>query len=318
MFRRTCMVAMGALLASSAMAQLENNRPIKLIVPYGSGGGTDILARNLAPKLTEYLARPVVVENKGGAGSRVGTEQVVRARPDGLTVLIADLAITTNPSLYRRMPYDALTQLMPVSLLASAPTILVVHPSVKAKDVKEFIELGRNTVLQMATAGPGAAPSLATDLLSQEVGLKVEAIPYKGVGPALTDVLGGQVPMMFTGISSAKPLVESGRLRAIAVTGDQRSVAMPTVATFSEFGLGSVNAVNYWGALVPVGTDKSIVAQLNAALAKAVKQPEIAEGLRQLGFHPIGSSPADYAHNLKTETQRWAGVIKKSGVELND
>ncbi len=318
MLRNICIVVSAALITSASYAQTDNSRAIKLVVPYGAGGGTDILARNLATKLAEHLGQPVIVENKGGAGSRIGTEQVVRARPDGLNVLITDTAITTNPSLYRKMPYDASKQLSPVSLLASAPTILVVHPSVKVNTIKEFIELGKKSPLQMATAGPGAAPSLATDLLSQDVGLKVEVIPYKGVGPAIVDVVSGQVPMMFTGISSAKQLVQAGRLKAIAVTGDERSSSMPNVPTFAESGLKAVDAMSYWGALVPAGTDKAVIDRLSAAFAKVIKLPEIQESLRQLGYNPIGSTPDAFAKNLESETTRWASVIKKSGVELAD
>jgi tripartite-type tricarboxylate transporter receptor subunit TctC len=304
--------------AGAAHAQPSATSPIRVIVPYGPGGGTDILARLLAPKLNELLGQPVLVENRGGAGSRIGSEAVARARPDGLTLLIVDTAFTTNPNLYGKMPYDSAKDFAPVALLASAPVILVVHPSMPAKNLKELVALGKGTELQSASSGPGTATSLGTDLFASIAQLKIQQVRYKGVGPALIDVLGGQVPMMITGISSAKPHVDGGKLRAIAVSGNKRAPSMPDVPTFDEAGVPGVDASSYWGALAPAGTPKAAIDRLSTAMAIAVKMPDVAQRLAELGFDPIGGSAEDFRANIRQETARWAAVIKATGVKLED
>lgn len=304
--------------ASTLAVAADTTSAIRIVIPYGPGGGTDILSRLIAPKLTELLKQPVVVENKGGAGSRVGTDMVAKAAPDGLTVLITDTALTTNPSLYSKLPYDTVRDFAPVSLLATAPVILVVHPSMPAQNLRELIELGKRKPLQSASAGPGAATSLGTDLLASAAGITIEQIPYKGVGPAMADVIGGQVPMIVTGISSAKGLVDTGKLRAIAVSGSRRAAAMPNVPTFTEAGLSGVEANSYWGALVPAATPKPVIDRLSKAMATAVRMPDVVAKLQELGFSPIGGNQEDYRTNIKTESERWGAVIKATGVKLDD
>lgn len=316
-FGTVLMVALTASVGNLAAAA-DTTSPIRIVIPYGPGGGTDILARLIAPKLTALLKQTVVVDNKGGAGSRVGTDLVAKAAPDGLTVLITDTALTTNPSLYAKLPYDTFKDFAPVSLLATAPVILVVHPSMPAQNLKDLIELGKRKPLQSASAGPGAATSLGTDLLAAAAGITIEQIPYKGVGPAMADVIGGQVPMIVTGISSAKGLVDTGKLRPIAVSGSTRALAMPNVPTFSEAGLSGVDASSYWGALVPAGTPTPVVERLSKAMASAIRMPDVASKLQELGFRPIGGSQEEYRVNIKTESERWAAVIKATGVKLED
>lgn len=235
---RAFLRAAAATLAVTTASAADVASPIRTVVPYGPGGGTGNLARAMAPKLKDILKQPVVVENKGGAGSRIGTEAVARAAPDGLTVLFVDPAFTTNPGLCRNMPYDSAKQFAPVSLLATAP----------ARNLREFSDLGKKGPWQSASSGPGSATSLGTDLLASVAGIKIEQIQYKGVGPAIGGMVGGQVPMMITGISSAKGLVDSGKLRAIAVSG----------------------------------------------------------------------SAEDYRTNIKRDSERWAAVIKETGLKLED
>jgi tripartite-type tricarboxylate transporter receptor subunit TctC len=314
----TVLLALLAAFAGTLATAADTTSPIRVVIPYGPGGGTDILARLIAPKLTEILKQTVIVDNKGGAGSRVGTDIVAKAAPDGLTVLITDTALTTNPSLYAKLPYDTVKDFAPISLLATAPVILVVHPSVPAQNLKELIDLGKRSPLQSASAGPGAATSLATDLLATAARIPIEQIPYKGVGPAMADVIGGQVPMIVTGISSAKSLVDAGKLRAIAVSGSARALSMPAVPTFSQAGLAGVDANSYWGALVPAGTPQPVIERLHDAMAAAIRMPDVVSKLQELGFTPIGGSQEDYRLNIKTESERWAVVIKATGVKLED
>jgi tripartite-type tricarboxylate transporter receptor subunit TctC len=302
----------------TANAQTSGAQNIRIIVAYGPGGGTDILARLLAPKLTDLLHQQVVVENRGGAGSRIGSEAVARAKPDGLTILMTDTAFTTNPSLYSKMPYDSVKDFAPISLLASAPVILVAHPSMPAKNLRELVALGKSTELLAAAAGPGSATSLATDLFASVAQIKIRQVRYKGVGPALTDVLGGQVPMMITGISSSKSHVDGGKLRAIAVSGSKRASSMPNVPTFDEAGVPGVEANSYWGALAPAGTPKEVIDRLSKAMAVAVKMTDVSQRLIELGFDPIGSSAEDYRVNIQQETARWAAVIKSADIRLED
>ena len=315
-----CAAAAFAAAASvgTASAQTGGAPSIRLIVAYGPGGGTDILARLLAPKLTDLLRQQEVVENRGGAGSRIGSEAVARAKPDGLTILMTDTAFTTNPSLYDKMPFDSVKDFAPISLLASAPVILVVHPSMPAKNLKELVALGKGTELLSAAAGAGSATSLATDLFASVAQIKIRQIRYKGVGPALTDVLGGQVPMMITGISSTKSHVDGGKLRAMAVSGGKRAPSMPNVPTFDEAGVPGVDANSYWGALAPAGTPKEVIDRMSKAMAAAVKMTDVSQRLIELGFDPIGTTAEEYRVNLQQETARWAAVIKSADIKLED
>ncbi|MGZ5138479.1 MAG: tripartite tricarboxylate transporter substrate binding protein, partial [Burkholderiales bacterium] len=251
MFLRNALAAFVCLAgAAPAWAQTYPVKTIRVVVPFAPGGGTDILTRVIAPKMSEMLRQQIIVDNRPGAGSQIGTDLVVKAPPDGYTVLMVDTAFTTNPSLYSKLPYDSIKDLVPVSLSASAPVIMVVHPSVPAKTAKELVALARSHpgALNFASGGPGSSTHLGVELLKYVAKVNLVHIPYKGTGPAVADVLGGQVTMMFAGISSVKQHVEAGRLRAIAVTGDKRSPAMPSVPTFIEAGLKGVDASTYWGA----------------------------------------------------------------------
>ncbi|HYC46189.1 MAG TPA: tripartite tricarboxylate transporter substrate binding protein [Burkholderiales bacterium] len=304
---------------STSSGQGYPSKPIRIIVPFAPGGGTDIMTRIMLPKLTEILKQQVIVDNRPGAGSQIGSDLVAKAPPDGYTVLMVDTAFMTNPSLYSKLPYNSQRDFAPVSLAATAPVIMIVHPSVPVRTVKELVSLARERpgALNFASGGPGSSTHLGVELLKYVAKIDLVHIPYKGTGPAVADVLGGQVTMMFAGISSVKQHVEGGRLRAIAVTGEKRSIAMPKVPTFRESGMAQVEASSYWGTLAPARTPQDAINRLSAAMAQVLKMPDVREKLVELGFEPIGGGPSEYAALLTKETEKWAKVIKAAGVKLD-
>src|SRR4051812_43110666 len=323
---RACGAVALALVASACVvstatvsAQQYPAKPIRIVVPFAPGGGTDILTRVMLPRLTEAVKQQIIVDNRPGAGSQIGTDLVAKAPADGYSLLMVDTAFMTNPSLYSKLPYDSVRDFAPVSLCASAPVILIVHPSVPARTVKELVALARAHpgALNFASGGPGSSTHLGVELLKYVAKVDLVHIPYKGTGPAVADVLGGQVTMMFAGISSVKQHVEAGRLRAIAVTGDKRSPAMPKVPTFGEAGLRAVDASSYWGALAPARTPADIVTRLSTAMSQVLKAPDVRDKLVELGFEPIGGGPSDFATLLAAETAKWGKVIKAAGVKLD-
>ena len=308
-----------AFCAVTCIAQTYPARSVRVVVPFAPGGGTDILARTIAPKLGETLGQQLVVDNRAGGGSTIGSEIVAKAVADGYTLLMVDTSFTTNPSLYNKLPYDSARDFTPVSLMAAAPVILIVHPSAPVRTVKEFVALAKAKPgqLNFASGGPGSSTHLGGELLKLVAGIDLVHIPYKGTGPAVADVLGGQVVMMFAGISSVKQHVAVGRLRAIAVTGDKRSPAMPEVPTFIEAGLKGVDSGTYWGCLAPAATPKDVIIKMSMTMAAVLRLAEIQQRLIDLGFEPIGGSPEQFAANIKSETEKWARVIKSAGVRLD-
>ena len=320
---RRCLIILASMcalsgVAGTASAQGYPSRPVRFIVPFAPGGGTDILVRVVSPRLSETLGQQIVVDNRPGGGSQIGSELVARAAPDGYLLLVVDSAFTVNPSLYAKMPYHNEKDFTPISLLASAPVIMVVHPSVPAKTVKELVALAKARPAQVnfASGGTGSSTHLGVELLKSVAGIDLVHIPYKGTGPAVADVLAGQVTMMFAGISSVKQHVNVGRMRAIAVTGERRSSAMPEVPTFNEAGLRGVDSGTYWGLLGPPGMPRDAVTVMSGAVAKVLRLPDITQRLVELGFDPIGSTPEQFAANIRSETEKWALVIKSAGFKL--
>jgi len=294
-------------------------KPGRVVVAYPPGGPTDILGRVVAQKLTEGTGQTFIVDNRPGAAGIIGADLVAKSPPDGYTLLMVDTSFTTNPSLYSKLPYDSARDFAPVSLLAAAPVILIVHPSVPVKTVREFVALAKAKPgqLNFASGGPGSSTHLGGELLKLVANIDLVHIPYKGTGPAVADVLGGQVVMMFAGISSVKQHVAVGRLRAIAVTGEKRSPAMPEVPTFVESGLKGVDSGTYWGCLAPAATPRDVISKLSATIAAVLKLPDIQQRLIDLGFDPIGGTPEQFAANIKSETDKWARVIKNARVKLD-
>jgi len=309
-------LVVATLCAGGALAQNYPTRSIRLVVPFGVGGGTDILARIVEPLVTKALGQPLVIDNRAGGGSSIGMDVVAKAPPDGYTLVMTDTSIAVNPSI-RPLPYDTINDFVPVSLLATAPVILVAHPSMPAKTLAEFIALAKAKPgeLNYASGGIGSSTHLGGELLKFVAGIDVKHVPYKGTGPAMNDLVGGHVQVMFSGISSARPYIDAGTLRALAVTGDARNAAVPDVPTFAEAGLPGVTASTYWGVLAPKGTPKEIVDRVSAEFAKAVRDPGVVKRIGELGYLPIGGGPADYADNIKSEIAKWAPVIKAANIK---
>jgi tripartite-type tricarboxylate transporter receptor subunit TctC len=314
-------IAFGVLIAlcvgaPQASAQSYPTRAIRLVVPFGAGGGTDNLARIIEPFVSKALGQPIVIENRPGGGSTIGMDQVAKAAGDGYTLVMTDTSIAVNPSL-KPLPYDTLNDFVPVSLLATAPVILMAHPKVPAKTLQEFVALAKAQPgkFNYASGGNGASTHLGGELLKLVAGIDIVHVPYKGTGPAMNDLIGGHVDVMFSGISSARPYLDAGTLHALAVTGETRNAATPDVPTFAEAGLPGVTASTYWGVLAPKGTPKEIVDKVSAAFAAAMRDPEIVERLAQLGYLPIAGGPSDYAANLRAEIDKWGKVVRSANIK---
>jgi tripartite-type tricarboxylate transporter receptor subunit TctC len=258
------------------------------------------------------------VENRAGAGGQIGTDYVAKAAPDGYTILNVDTSFASNPSLFSRLPYDSLKDFAPVSLLASAPVALVIHPSVPAKTLKELLALAKSrpTLFNFAMGGYGSATHLGVEQFKSVTKIDLVVIPYKGGGPATADVLAGQVVMMFGGPSSLAQHVATGRLRAVAVTGARRIPALPGVPTFAEAGLQGVDAGSYWGSLAPAATPREIVNTLSGAMMKVLQIPEVRQRLIGLGYEPIGSTPEQFAANIRSEMEKWAKAVKEAKIRV--
>lgn len=308
-----------ALLAICGAAAAQNfpAKPVRVLIPYAPGGGTDNLVRIIAPSVGANLGQQLIIENRPGGASIIGTEIVAKAAPDGYTVLATDSAVFVNPGLFKaKMPFDTAKSLTGVTMMAFAPVLLVVHPSVPVNNLKELLALARAKpgYLNYASGGYGTSTHLSAELMKQAAKVFIVHIPYKGTGPAMTDLLGGQVQMQFAGISSARSHVEAGRLRAIAMTGRQRNPAMPNVATFDESGLPGVDADTYWGLYAPAGTPPAAVATLNKAFVAALKSPAHEEKLAALGYLPVGNSPQEHTQQMQDMIARWTEVIDKGKI----
>ncbi|MDP2396981.1 MAG: tripartite tricarboxylate transporter substrate binding protein [Burkholderiales bacterium] len=299
------------------LAQNYPTRTVRLIVPSAPGGGTDISARILAPQLTQFLGQQVVVENRAGAGTMIGGEAVARAAPDGYTLLMGISTLAINPAMYRKVPYDALKDLAPISQAVSLSNVLVVHPSLPAKNVKEFIELvkPRPGQINFASAGVGTSPHLSMELFLVMTGLKMMHIPYKGSGPGVTDLIAGHVPAMMPNMLSAQPHIKSGRLRALGVTGSKRAPGADDIPTIAEAGVPGYEAVQWYGVLAPAAVSRDIITKLHTGVVRALQNPEVRQRLLNDGAEPIGSSPEEFSAYLRSETAKWAKVIQAAGIK---
>ncbi len=291
-------------------------RPVRLIVPSSPGGGTDITARLIAPKLSEYLGQQVVVENRPGAGTMIGGEAVARAAPDGYTLLMGISTLAINPAIYRKVPYDALRDFVPVSQAVSLSNILVTHPSLPPRNVRELIAFARARPGQInyASAGVGTSPHLSMALFLSMTGLKMEHVPYKGSGPGVIDLVAGHVPVMMPNMLSALPHIKAGRLRAHGVTGTKRASGAPEIPTIAEAGVPGYEAVQWYGVLAPAGTSREIVAKLHGAVVRAVQNADVKARFLADGADPVGSSPEEFAAYIRAETAKWAKVVKDAGI----
>src|SRR5882724_2212355 len=303
--------------AAPAHAQGYPAKPVRMIVAYPPGGGTDIVGRMLAQKLGESLGQSVVVENRGGASGNIGTELAARAVPDGYTVLMGNVAPNAiNVSLFRTLPFDPIADFAPVSLVASTPNILVVHPSTAARTVGEVIALAKSRpgALNFASAGVGSSSHLAGELFRVLAGADIVHVPYKGAGPALVDVLSGQVQLYFATMPAAMPHVRSGKLVPVAVTSARRSQALPGLPTIAESGVSGYEASTWYGLLAPARTPGAAVARLHEGVVKILADAAVREKLADQGFEPVGDSPGEFAAYIKSEIAKWGKVIRDAGI----
>ncbi|HYC47059.1 MAG TPA: tripartite tricarboxylate transporter substrate binding protein [Burkholderiales bacterium] len=308
------------LLACAAMAshaQEYPTKPIRFIVPFAPGGGTDLLARAVAPGMSESLGRQVIVENRTGAGGNIATEYVAKAPADGYTILLAYIGpIAVSPSLYKNLGFDPVKDFRGVSLMASIPLVLVVHPSLPVKSVKQLIALAKSRPGQLSygSAGNGTAQQLAGELFKLSTGTNVVAIPYRGGAPATTALLTGEVQLLFTGALAVFPHVKVGRLRALAVTTSKRLPSAPELPTVAESGVPGFEVVSWNGVLVPSATPPAIVTRLHAAATQALAVPETRERLHAQGLEIVASTPDDFDRFIKSEIAKWAKVVKAAGL----
>ena len=300
-----------------AAAQPYPSRPIRIVVPFAAGGATDLIARVTGQKLTESLGQQVVVENRPGASGMIGADAVARAAPDGYTLLMASTAeIAINPSLYPTMSYDPAKDLAPVTLAGITPLILVVNPGTPLRSVADIVaEAKKGAKLSFASAGNGSVQHLAGELLKQTMSIDVAHVPYKGAAPALTDLLGGQVSLFFSGMPPAMPHVKSGKLRALAVTTTRRSPAAPDVPTMAEAGVTGFDISNWFGVFAPAGTPAAVLDRLNAEFVKALALPDVKERLASQGAETVGNSRDEFAAFIKAEAAKYAQLIKVSGAK---
>lgn len=304
---------------ATALAQEYPAKPIRVVVPFPPGGGTDLMARTVMQKLGESLGATMVIDNRGGAGGSIGSDIVAKSPADGYTVLIVSGAHAINPSLYQKLPYDSVRDFAPVTMFTSGPGLLVVHPSVPAKTVKEFIALAKSRPGQLnyASAGIGTPPHLAGELFKTMAGVDIVHVPYKGNGPAYTDLIGGHVSVMFPTIPTAIPHVRAGKLRALAVTTRSRTPIAPELPSISESGVPGYDVSSWYGLLAPAGTPAAVVARLQREIAKVLQLPDVGEKLTAQGLDLVGSTPEAFAAVIKSEIVKWAEVVKASGARAD-
>jgi tripartite-type tricarboxylate transporter receptor subunit TctC len=312
-------VAAGAaFVVTSATAQNYPARPIRMIVPFAPGGGGDIVGRLLAQKMSEGLGKPLVIDNRGGAGGTIGTELAVKALADGYTVLLGNVGpLALSPSLYPQLTYDAVRDLAPVSMVASFPNVLVANISLPARSIQELVALikSRRGKMNFGSAGTGTSTHLAAELFKAVARLDIVHVPYKGGAAALTDVIAGQVAYYFGSLPSSLPLARAGKAQALAVTSLRRSSAAPEIPTIAESGYPGFETAAWYGVLVPIGTPRDIVMRLNRATIAALGAAEVKERLVQEGSEPMGSSPAQFGAYIKSEIEKWSKVVREANIK---
>jgi tripartite-type tricarboxylate transporter receptor subunit TctC len=308
------------LLAGGAQAHTYPSKPIRLVVPFPPGGTTDILARTVGQKMTEVWGQPVVIDNRPGAGGNIGSDQVAKAAPDGYTLLMGTISThAINPSLYKKLPFDPVRDFAPVSRIGTLPNILIVHPSVPVTSVKELIELAKSKPgeLNFASSGVGTSLHLSGELFNSMAGVKLVHVPYKGSSPALADLLGGQVKIMFDNLPSALPHVKAGKLKPLAVTSAKRATVLPEVPTVMESGLPGFEVTSWFAVFVPAKPPTEIVAKLNGEIVKILNSGDVKEKLAQIGVDPAPTTPEALAAFAKAETEKWGKVVKATGASAD-
>jgi tripartite-type tricarboxylate transporter receptor subunit TctC len=309
--------ALACLAASGAPAQTYPAKPVRLVVPSSPGGGTDITARILAHKLTELLGQQVVVENRAGAGTRIGNEHVAKSPPDGYTLLMGLSTLAIIPAVYRTVSYDALRDLAPISQAVSVPNVLVVHPSLPVRSVKALIALGKSRPRELVagSAGTGTNPHLSLELFRSMAGIDLVHVPYKGSGPGIVGLMSGEVAIFFPSLASAMPHIKTGRVRPLGVTTTLRAETLPEVPTIAEAALPGYEAMNWFGVLAPAGTARAIIDRLHKETVAALKSPEVRKQLATEGAQIVASTPDGFAAYIRSETEKWARVAKAAGIK---
>jgi tripartite-type tricarboxylate transporter receptor subunit TctC len=320
-----CVIAvLGALMlaaaSTGAFAQAYPTKPVTIIVPWPPGGPSDIAARPMAKLLSEEMKQTFIIDNRGGAGGNIGSAMVAKAAPDGYTLLITSSApIVINPSLYKQMPFDPPKDLVPITNLLRVPLILAIHPSIPAKNLQELIAYinSKKGSVQYASAGNGTPQHLTGELFKATAKVDMIHVPYKGSAPAITDLIGGHVPIMFDSAIAILPHIKAGKVKAIAITSAKRSAVLPDVPTFEEAGMKGFESYAWYGFFAPAKTPKEIVAKLNAEALKAMKLPEWQKVLAETGSENVGDTPEQFAAFTKAETVKWAKVVKDSGATVD-
>ena len=308
-----------ALFAWVAPAQAYPDKPIKFIVPFSAGGSTDTISRILAQKVSAAIGQSVIIENKPGAGGTLGADLVAKSTPDGYTLLFVGTSTAINQTLYKTLPYDTTRDFDAVIHLVNLNGILVLHPEVPVRNVKELVELSRAKpgTMNFASAGAGTVIHLAGEMFKNQSKADITHVPYKGSGPALMDLMGGRVQMMFANMPGTIQHVKAGKIKVIAVTGDKRSPVLPEVPTIAEAGIPGYQATGWFGVMAPAGTPKEAIAKLNAAFNSALSAPELAEILRNEGAEVVGGTPEQFRAFMAGEIDRWAAVVRSAGAKVN-
>ena len=319
--RKACNIVTVALLASAAVAQAQQypSKPIRIVVGFAAGGPSDVGARTIAQKLTEKWGQQVIVDIRPGAGGNIATEIVAKAPADGYTLLEPAFAHAVNPFLYSKLPFDAVKDFAPVLLFASIANVLVVHPSIPARSVKELIAFAKTRPgeLTAGSAGNGTASHLAVELLNLMGGIKTTHVPYKGLAPAHTELMGGQLSMLFDGIVTGMPAVKAGRLRALGVTTVKRWQGTPDIPTMAEAGLAGFEVNSWYGLLAPAGTPREIIMRLNSEVGRALREPDARERLYSIGAEPMNGTPEEFTAYIAAEMAKWSKVVKTAGLRVD-
>ncbi len=312
---KAALVALLALAAATASGETFPDRPLTMIVPYAAGGSSDVLARLLSDRLSQALGQPVVVDDRAGAGSRIGSEIVAHAAPDGYTLLLADMPLAIIPAIQKGVRYDPVHDFTPIGLIGTASMVLFVNPATPAPAITDFIALAKKEPgrIAIASGGIGSTTHLTAELFQAKAGIKLLHVPYRGAGPALTDLMAGHVQSGFTTLATASPAVASGSVRALASASERRLAELPAVPTFREVGVDLV-VEHWWGVLAPAGLAPATAARLSAALQATLDAPDIAARLAPLGVTPAHRSPQEFRALIATDTARWAGIVRAAGI----
>ena len=306
--------------AADGIAQSYPARTVRVIAPYAPGGGSDILGRMLGAKVSEELGQQFLVDNRPGGNSTIGTQMIARAAPDGYTLGVIDSALTTNPALFTNLPYDAIKDFAPVTVMASSPFILLAHPSLPVKTPKELVALAKSRPGQLTfgSAGGGTGTHRSMELFRLTTGINVIHVPYKGGGPAVTGLLSGEVTIYFGTPAAMTQHVKAGKARALAITDVKRYPGLPDVPTLEETGIKGVDANPYWGIVAPAGTPAAIIDRLHASFVKQLRAEEMQQRLSGMAFVPVANTPAEFAAFMRSDVARWHKVIKEAGIQAQN